>query len=687
MRRTSAVGLAITLLALCGSANARPVENDFWVSRVPAQASESVGKKTSKAVEAKAENGTPPPPEITMSSGLREVVEEPPVDQPTVTVGRIAMAYEVSEATPLPSESFLLHSKPTAKKTIYLDFDGATISGTDWNILRGIPNRVMPGYDTDGNFASFNISERNFIISVWQGVSEDYAPFDVDITTEQPPLPRLTRSSLADDEFGTTVVQSPDNWLCGATCGGIAFVDSFTDLSDSGKPAFSLSDPSKWWHTSPADIAMTMSHEAGHNLGLHHDGTSTVPYYSGNANWVPIMGSAPASVRPLSQWSMGSYAGANNQEDDIAIIGSKIGFSSDDNMGASSPVLFANDLGPASASGTLENQNDKDGFLLYAGTSVDIAVQPENNYPNIDLQITLYSASCCAPVSLTGGSIYNTSNDPQLDARINTTISPGWYYAEISVGSAFFYPKYGSIGKYNLTVQRATVPATPIVLGGLDIVRTVGVRYAGDDQMPVGATGGGDPARSFIEVENCSTEIGCRIDRKPVSVGNQEFRLEGVRPDLTYSTRIRRFNGRLYSVWSNPIAQTTTDIAEAPRVFVTDSSSSAVSLNWQPAKWWGTALPSVEIRVRNNLTLIDSYLTVAREGPYVYAVPDPNATYEFTLRYVQPTYGPGRWSNTTSNARPATSAATGLGPGDRSDTPAQCTVPSCVNPRAATPQA
>ena len=58
--------------------------------------------------------------------------------------------------------------------------------------------------------------------------------------------------------------------------------------------------------------------QVGHNLGLSHDGNSSVGYYEGHANWAPIMG--VGYYRPVSQWSKGEYNNANNLEDDLAIM-------------------------------------------------------------------------------------------------------------------------------------------------------------------------------------------------------------------------------------------------------------------------------------------------------------------------------------------------------------------------------
>jgi hypothetical protein len=58
---------------------------------------------------------------------------------------------------------------------------------------------VTPAYDTDGNPATFSADELGSILAIWRGVSEDYAPFDVDVTTEEPvglPLSQWVRAVI-----------------------------------------------------------------------------------------------------------------------------------------------------------------------------------------------------------------------------------------------------------------------------------------------------------------------------------------------------------------------------------------------------------------------------------------------------------------------------------------------------------
>ena len=143
----------------------------------------------------------------------------------------------VAATLPL-SETFLLHSNPTASHTIYLDFDGHVTSGTIWNSgFNGGSDIVTPAYDLDGNAASFSDSELQRIQWIWQRVVEDYSPFDVDVTTQEPAVSSLIKNGGGDSEWGVRVVigGSSSDWY-GSSAGGVAYVGSFNWSSDT--PAF-----------------------------------------------------------------------------------------------------------------------------------------------------------------------------------------------------------------------------------------------------------------------------------------------------------------------------------------------------------------------------------------------------------------------------------------------------------------
>lgn len=167
-------------------------------------------------------------------------------------------------------DTFRLHSNPGASKRIYLDFDGHVTSGTIWNSnYTGGQNIVTPAFDIDGNTTAFSDSERERIQLIWERVSEDYIPFNVDVTTEDPGAAALTNSGGTDSEWGIRIViggSSYDWW--GAGNGGLAYVGSFNWSSDT--PGFVF--PANLGGGAEKYTAEAISHEAGHALGLNHDG-------------------------------------------------------------------------------------------------------------------------------------------------------------------------------------------------------------------------------------------------------------------------------------------------------------------------------------------------------------------------------------------------------------------------------
>ena len=133
---------------------------------------------------------------------------------PAPTGGEAAPA-----AAPFPlEETFTLHSRPGASRVIYLDFDGHVTTGTAWNT--SVDPIVSPAYtrDTDPEFSDL---ELEYIQDMWRQVAEDYAPFDVDVTTEDPGDDAIFRDNSSDGQYGTRVVVTEDNFdNCG--CGGFA---------------------------------------------------------------------------------------------------------------------------------------------------------------------------------------------------------------------------------------------------------------------------------------------------------------------------------------------------------------------------------------------------------------------------------------------------------------------------------
>lgn len=198
------------------------------------------------------------------------------------------------------ANTFYLNSLPGSNQTIYLDFDGHTTVGTSWNIFFGRSSIVTPKFDFDGNTASFSAAELERIQYIWERVAEDFAPFNVNVTTQAPTdVNDLIKSGSTDTKWGKRVVigGSSYDWY-GQSAGGVAFTGSFNANTD--LPTFVFDD--QLGNGNEKYTAEAASHEVGHTLGLAHDGRTTpveTYYYghgSGQTGWAPILGAGTTKI-------------------------------------------------------------------------------------------------------------------------------------------------------------------------------------------------------------------------------------------------------------------------------------------------------------------------------------------------------------------------------------------------------
>ncbi|BCX46429.1 PKD repeat-containing protein [Haloferula helveola] len=334
-----------------------------------------------------------------------------------------------------------MNSLPGANGVIYLDFDGENVTGTFWNSYSGIDPIVAPE-------SGLTLSDIDLI---WERVSEDYRPFNVNVTTD-----RSVYDSYPVNRR-TMVIFSPykDWYSTNPAVGGVASTDIFGS-SFSDTPAWVFTAAQSYIASNCHEAA---SHEAGHVLGLHHDGNSSTAYYEGHGSglttWAPIMGLA--YTRIVSQWSKGEYAGANNAEDDLAIITKTyngLGYRDDDygnDIGSASPMTTSG-TDSAACSGIIERNTDADVFSFStAGGSIFLYADNNPEDPNLDIRMRLLDAA--------GAQIIDSNASFEMEASISTTLAPGTYFIEISGAGAYDpstgYSDYGSLGSYSVS---GTVP-------------------------------------------------------------------------------------------------------------------------------------------------------------------------------------------------------------------------------------
>jgi hypothetical protein len=372
---------------------------------------------------------------------------------------------------------FKLHSQPGAANTIFVDFDGATISGKAWNKQVRASSLQAKPYDTDGNPKSFSASEVSSMAEIWERIAEDFAPFDVDVTTEDP------------QQYGQNVawVLVTDSDPRGKQPLPSAKAGSTTYMNVFGYTHSDYYSPALIYHNnlgSAGSIAEASSHSLGHIMGLSHD--TSMGTGKGNVSWAPIMG--VNHTNQVTQWSKGDYQGAVNKQDDIGILVGALSLRRDDHddsrFDSGTPLVTDRQgritsihpgIDPnhhkAENKGLIEDQDDIDVFVFNAGKGmVDITVTPAwqayqqdtNRGANLDVHVALFDAS--------GKKVAESDPSDETSSRLRKQVAPGRYKLEVrGVGNtASAYPSYGSIGQYYIAGSVPTAGGKSATLAKTD---------------------------------------------------------------------------------------------------------------------------------------------------------------------------------------------------------------------------
>ncbi|HYQ72951.1 MAG TPA: Ig-like domain-containing protein, partial [Gammaproteobacteria bacterium] len=477
------------------------------------------------------------------------------------------------------AEVFSLQSRPGSGNTLYLDFDGHLLSGTAWSStdLLAVP------YDTDGDPAGFSEAELANIAEIWRRIAEDFAPFDVNITTLEPATFGPTTGRIL-------ITADTDTWgnaMPSQGAGGVAYVNVWgrSDYSSRYSPALVYFNNLGGGR---ADfVSEAASHEAGHNLSLSHDATAGSSYYgghgSGNISWGPIMGTG--YYRNVSQWSNGDYSGASNLQDDIAILDGKLAYRTDDhadglagatrivadtagNIAATTPADDPDNLTPDNK-GIIGMAIDQDMFYFdTGGGAIDLQITPawQSRYTrgaNLDIRASLYDANATLL----------QSSDPldDTDARLVTSLPAGRYYLAVEgIGNADSpYSDYGSLGQYFITgtlpaVNDGSAPAPD------PMSWTLAPQANGRNSIAMTATTAND-ASGVVEYrfECISGPAGCTAGAWQ---SGASYTAGGLLPGSTYEFQVRARDAFLNTTAPSATAAATTTANLAPSA-VDDSAS------------------------------------------------------------------------------------------------------------------
>ena len=371
-----------------------------------------------------------------------------------------------------------LHSNPGASHTLYLNFLG-TVTTEVWDTQPGLEGTVINPFDFDGDSSQFSGSEQAMIQQIWSIVAEDFAPFDVDVTTEY-------AGSFENGEALNVAIGGTDHDADFTS--GIARLGSFVNDAENlslvvatnihkymaiaafraehGK--FSSPDDQQLaaymagqtiYDTATA-IGNTVSHEAGHAFGLdhHRDPNTGEEYFEGDDQWTPIMGYCIATDRltwskPQVDTRMTEAGLEEVYEDELEILTSVLGARADDHGDTQDVATAMAAIEPGlhfEQQGIIGTMGDVDAFsfqVKYSG-QYDVRIDVPR-FGNLDSRLAIYDNDGLVSVINIGGRL---SEKTQLHFEADTD----YYFLVMNHGA------YGDLGQYTATVNWAVPEIDPL---------------------------------------------------------------------------------------------------------------------------------------------------------------------------------------------------------------------------------
>ncbi|MEC8557313.1 MAG: FG-GAP repeat protein [Planctomycetota bacterium] len=386
-----------------------------------------------------------------------------------------------------------LESNPGARHTIYLDFNG---HGTGHWLDRR--RHRSPGFTLDQSvnrrddvYGRMNVTEVAMIEDIWSTVAEDFAAFDVNVTTHRPESRRFDRVAIGGSAPG---------WADGAPGIHRRFDNDLTwvwpeSVSGYSNFAFGLGN----------DLALytgnLASHEQGHELGLDHKSEEGIErtermssatrdrsvssrcyrseYSDGGPTWNPIMGTFYDGQRTI--WTQAHMnlpdsttmpTTSMRGTETITTTKTKSRRRTDGNnelsflrrvLGAR-PDDHGDSLGAATnlrgniAVGNIEWKEDVDAFILDVTprNSLEVRVDVAEMAPNLDLLLSIYEVDRNGREHLI---LHDAGSVDRLDAEATIRLSANAKQILILVTSRGVFD--GDLGTYVIRTNEFS-PLAPL---------------------------------------------------------------------------------------------------------------------------------------------------------------------------------------------------------------------------------
>ena len=450
-----------------------------------------------------------------------------------------------------------LNSLPGAKAALYLDFVGDYVSS--WGSYSNI---TIPAFDQDGDPTTFSDGELTTITRIWEQVAEDFAPFNLNVTTVPPP-------SFAHGVTEQIDIGGDGAWT-GGSYEGLSFVGSFTDPN---LPNIGFVFSKNLGNGDPKYTAEDISHEAGHAFGLQHqsqydsNGNLIAEYYAGPGDGTaPIMGCATYYRTPLSRWWYGtSSLGPTIMQDDMAVIASSTnGFGyrlAPTNMTAATAAPLAVSGSSVSGSGIIRLPTDDDYFSFTTGAGqVSLSALVQTGINNLVPRLELCDSTGSVLIASAGP-------DANYDATITTTLAAGSYRLVVADSDGH----YGNVGQY-------TISGTIVPLATVNAPTNLTATAVSTSQVNLAWTDNATNETGY-NVECSTNGVNWSVIASNLPANSTSYADATASAGTTYVYRVDAYNASSTSNYSNQATATTVTVAPSG-LTATPVSPGQVNLAW-----------------------------------------------------------------------------------------------------------